>query len=109
VVKQHLLDIAETTDAWRVFPRLFLCLLYTVLADTHHWYLLLDTRGPYEAAYVTAVWGAVAAVTKFYVDSGRNWTGVQARAWGTTGGQLADNWSNSPNYVDTHEMRRHRE
>lgn len=101
MVKQHLLDIAETTDAWRVFPRLFLCLLYTVLADTHYWYLLLDTRGPYEAAYVTAVWGAVAAVTKFYVDSGRNWTGVRA-TWQQPGGT----WGSS---IDTHEMRRYRE
>jgi hypothetical protein len=72
-LKQHMLDVAETTDAWRVFPRLFLGLLYVVLADTHRWYLLLDDRGAYEAAYVTAVWGAVAAVTKFYVETGRKW------------------------------------
>jgi hypothetical protein len=73
-LKQWVLDLAETTDAWRVFPRLFLCLMYIILADTHRWYLLLDERGAYEMGYVTAVWGAVAAVTKFYVDSGRKWT-----------------------------------
>lgn len=72
-MKQHLLDVAETTDAWRVFPRLFVAMFYMVLVDTHTWYLLLDSRGPYEAAYVTAVWGAVAAVTKFYVETGREW------------------------------------
>jgi hypothetical protein len=73
-MKQLFLDIAETMDAWRVFPRLFLCIFYIVLVDVHYWYLALETRGTYELGYVTAVWGAVAAVTKFYVDSGRNWT-----------------------------------
>lgn len=68
-----LLDIAETVDAWRLFPRAFLAMFYAILVDTHYWYLTLDVRGGYEAAYVTAVWGAVAAVTKFYVDSGRDW------------------------------------
>jgi hypothetical protein len=72
-MKQSFLDVAETVDAWRVFPRLFLCIFYVILIDVHYWYLALENRGPYELGYVTAIWGAVAAVTKFYVDSGRNW------------------------------------
>ena len=73
-MKELFLDVAETMDAWRVFPRLFLCTFYMILIDVHYWYLALEVRGPYDLGYVTAVWGAVAAVTKFYVDSGRNWT-----------------------------------
>jgi hypothetical protein len=73
-MKNQFLDLAETLDAYRIFPRLFVCLFYSVLIDTHHWYLwALETRTTQDGLYVTAVWGATAAVTKFYVDSGRKW------------------------------------
>lgn len=73
-MKQHLLDVAEITDAYRTFPRMFLCLFYTILVDTHYWYINLPDPSLYQSTYITAVWAAVAAVTKFYVDTGRKWT-----------------------------------
>lgn len=96
-MKQLLLDIAETTDAWRVFPRLFLCIFYTILVDVHFWYLALETRGSYELGYVTAVWGAVAAVTKFYVDSGRNWTPPKEETTSFTSPYPSDSFNNYSN------------
>lgn len=69
-----LLELAELIDAWRVFPRLFLSLFYIVVAQTHVWYTGLADPSTGQGLYVTAVWGATAAVTKFYVDSGRKWS-----------------------------------
>lgn len=73
MVRQALLDVAETTDAWRVFPRLFMFIFLTILTDTHYWFIRLEEPNGFHTAYVTAVWGAVAAVTKFYVNTGRKW------------------------------------
>lgn len=68
--KQHLLDLAEIIDAWRVFPRLFLTFFLYVLWDVHRWY---QTIAEFPDVYVNVVWGAVGVITGFYVKSGRQW------------------------------------
>lgn len=72
VTKQGWLDAAEIVDAWRVFPRIFNGVLIWLLVDMHLWYRSLP-EVPFPQFYVIAVWGAIAAVNKFYVDSGRKW------------------------------------
>ena len=72
VIKARLLDAAEVIDAYRVFPRLFCGVLLWVIVDMHIWYTNLPAA-PFPQWYVGIGWGAIAAVTKFYVDSGRKW------------------------------------
>ena len=71
--KQQWLDAAEVVDAWRVFPRMYNGVLLWLLVDMHIWYSSLP-NAPYPQWYVLGVWGAIAAVNKFYVESGRKWT-----------------------------------
>lgn len=73
-MKKLVLDLAEGMDAYRIFPRLFVGMFYMILVDTHYWFLGIEAPSTQQVSYVTAVWGATAAVTKFYVDSGRKWT-----------------------------------
>ena len=68
--KKAWLDAAEVLDAFRVFPRFFLCLYIVYLWDVHNG-VPLDY---YEEWYAALVWGGLVAITKFYVDTGRTWT-----------------------------------
>ena len=72
-MKQRFLDAAEVVDAWRIFPRLFNGVLLWLLVDMHLWYRNLDDA-PFPQFYVIAVWGAITAINKFYVDTGRKWS-----------------------------------
>jgi hypothetical protein len=78
VDKQKWLDRAEIVDAWRVFPRLFNGVLLWLLVDMHLWYSGLEDA-PFPQYYVIAVWGAIAVVNKFYIQSGRAWGGSGGR------------------------------
>lgn len=70
--KQFWLDCAEIIDAWRVFPRIFLSFFLFVLWDVHCWYTVrIEAEWP--DVYANLVWGAVGAITGFYVQSGRKW------------------------------------
>jgi hypothetical protein len=72
--KQTYLDVAEVIDAYRVFPRIYLGVFLFILWDVH---IFLKTVLPPESAqmYGNMVWGAVGAMTGFYVATGRKWLG----------------------------------
>lgn len=70
LTKQQLLEIAEVIDAFRVFPRIFLTIYIVYLWDVHRG-VPLDK---YEEWYAALVWGGLCAVSKWYVDSGRDWS-----------------------------------
>lgn len=74
MLKQNFLDVAEIVDAYRVFPRLYLIVFLYILWDVHSF---LKTTIPPESAhlYGNMVWGAVGAMTGFYVATGRKWLG----------------------------------
>lgn len=74
MLKQNFLDVAEIVDAYRVFPRLYLIVFLYILWDVHNF---LKTTIPPESAhlYGNMVWGAVGAMTGFYVATGRKWLG----------------------------------
>lgn len=67
--KQQLLDAAEVVDAWRVFPRGLFTTYALFLWDVHY----AAAAGQVEQWYAALVWGGMAAMTKFYLDSGRDW------------------------------------
>lgn len=71
-VKGWFLDVAEVTDALRVFPRLYLGFFLLFIYDLHEWY-----TGPAIAGnpdyYANLVFGAISALTGFYMGTGRKW------------------------------------
>lgn len=73
--KQLLLSIAETVDAWRLFPRLYLLTFITTLLSGHYWFIGLEEPTAQQVQYLQWVWGATAAATGFYVATGRKWGG----------------------------------
>jgi len=72
--KQTFLDVAEVIDAYRLFPRIYLSVFLFILWDVH---IFLKLNLPPESAhlYGNMVWGAVGAMTGFYVATGRKWLG----------------------------------
>lgn len=72
--KQKLLDVAEVIDAYRLFPRAYLSVFLYILWDMHGF--LKGTLPPESAhLYGNMVWGAVGAMTGFYIATGRKWLG----------------------------------
>jgi hypothetical protein len=69
-LKQKWMDAAEVVDAWRVFPRGFMVLFWYFLWDVHSWYKLAETTSD---IYANLVFGSIAALTGFYMGSGRKW------------------------------------
>jgi hypothetical protein len=68
--KRQLLDAAEVIDAWRVWPRFMLTMFLIFLWDVHE----ASKAGDVSEWYASLVYGALAVLTKFYLDSGRVWT-----------------------------------
>ena len=73
MTKAELLSAAEVVDAWRIFPRVYLAVYLYFLWDVHTWYKGLQTAA-YPDAYAALIWGAISALTGFYIGSGRKWT-----------------------------------
>lgn len=84
VNKQQWLDWAEITDAWRVVPRAILfgyCFATAKLVfELVTWYMGLPIAErtieatSFAAGVITSVTGLATWATKFYIDSGRDWT-----------------------------------
>jgi len=67
------LKYAELLDAWRVVPRMlilgYIYLIYVVV----NWFMLLPDPSNSQAALVSTVCAAAAAVFGLYSNSGRSW------------------------------------
>lgn len=72
-MKQRLLEAAEVADAWRLIPRAMLVGYGYMLWVTGEWFMALPEPSGPQSAYVSVLWGAAAAVTGFYFNSGRSW------------------------------------
>lgn len=68
------LAFAERLDAFRVFPRIYLAVYLYFLWDVHTWYKSLGSIA-YPDVYAALIWGAISALTGFYIGSGRKWHG----------------------------------
>lgn len=71
--KQAILDSAEITDAWRIVPRAILTGYGFMLWETGQWFMALNDPSSAQSAYVSVLWGAAAAVSGLYFNSGRKW------------------------------------
>ena len=72
-MKQHLLDVAELVDAWRVFPRIFL-IGYGVLGiKMAVWAMSLPTISTEQAGLVAVIAGLFVPMTNFYMNTGKRW------------------------------------
>ena len=72
-MKQWLLLGAETLDAYRVFPRIFLIVYLSIVYDSSVWYRMLEAPTNTQTDYMQWMWGAATAITGFYVATGRKW------------------------------------
>lgn len=70
--KQAWLDFAEVLDALRVFPRLYLGFFLFFIWELHQWY---STEATNPDIYANLVFGAISALTGFYMGTGRKWGG----------------------------------
>ena len=68
--KEFWLDAAEVVDAWRVFPRMYLLLFAYFLWDLHNWYITVASNPD---IYANLVFGAISALTGWYMGTGRSW------------------------------------
>jgi len=73
-VKAALMDFAEVLDALRLFPRIYLGFFLLFIWDLHQWYTGPDVAGNPDY-YANLVFGAIAALTGFYMGTGRKWDG----------------------------------
>jgi hypothetical protein len=71
--KIRLLDLAETNDAWRVFPRLILCGYAWLCYDLSRWFMALKAPASEQMAFVTVIIGLAVPLCGFYLNSGRRW------------------------------------
>jgi hypothetical protein len=71
-LKGRFLDVAEVLDALRVFPRLYLGFFLLFIWDLHQWYTSVAVQPDY---YANLVFGAISALTGFYMGTGRKWGG----------------------------------
>jgi hypothetical protein len=70
--KVKALAFAETLDALRVFPRLYLGFFLFFIWDLHDWY---TTAANNPDIYANLVFGCIAVLTGFYMGTGRRWGG----------------------------------
>ena len=61
---------AEAFDAWRPFPRLFICAYFYLLYASFEWFTALDNPTTQQAGLISLVIGAGAAWFGLYVNSG---------------------------------------
>jgi len=71
--KQRWLAIAEIADAWRIVPRLLLLGYGYMLYEAGNWFMALEAPSGAQSAYVSIRWGAAAAVSGLYFNTGRRW------------------------------------
>lgn len=71
--KQAMMDAAELADAWRIVPRGLIAGYAYLVWEVTAWFQALPTPTDPQQWFVNVVWGAAAMITKFYLDSGRNW------------------------------------
>jgi hypothetical protein len=72
-MKSRVLDIAETVDALRVFPRIFL-IGYGLLAfEMCRWAMAQPALSLEQMGLVTAVAGLFVPLTGWYMQTGRKW------------------------------------
>jgi hypothetical protein len=71
--KQTALDAAEVVDAWRLIPRGIVAGYGFMLYQTGAWFMSLEIPSGAQSAYVSILWGAFAAVSGLYFNSGRKW------------------------------------
>lgn len=72
--KQALLDYAEVADAWRIVPRVILAGYAVMVYQSQAWFFALPDPSAAQSAYVSVLWGAAAALTGFYFNTGRRWS-----------------------------------
>jgi hypothetical protein len=73
VTKQQWLDAAEVADAWRLVPRIMLGGYIYILWNADQWFQALEAPSTAQQFYINVIWGAAAAITGFYLNSGRRW------------------------------------
>ena len=71
--KQKWLDLAETIDAMRAVPRLFMVLYLTAAGCILHWYMTLPDPTSQQTAFAGVIGATIGAVTKWYYQTGRDW------------------------------------
>ncbi len=68
-----LLKLAEVIDAYRAVPRLMIAGYAVMVAMNLTWFYGLDNPSGQQVTAFSAVLGLAGAITKFYVDTGRDW------------------------------------
>lgn len=71
--KQAMMDAAELADAWRIVPRGLIAGYAYLVWEVTAWFQGLPEPTDPQQWFVNVVWGAAAMITKFYLDSGRDW------------------------------------
>ena len=71
--KQAVMDAAELADAWRIVPRGLIAGYAYLVWEVTAWFQALPAPTDPQQWFVNVVWGAAAMITKFYLDSGRDW------------------------------------
>ena len=72
-MKQWFLDAAEVTDAWRVFPRLFLIGYGILCWEVAKWVMRLPDISGSQSAFATGIIGLAVPLTGWYFSTGRRW------------------------------------
>jgi hypothetical protein len=71
--KIRLLDLAETTDAWRLFPRLIIAAYGWLCWDLSRWFMSLKAPTSEQMAFVTVILGLATPLIGLYLQTGRKW------------------------------------
>lgn len=72
-MKSWLLDFAEVTDAFRIFPRLFLTGYGFLCWELAKWVMARPDISASQSAFATAIIGLAVPLTAFYMQTGRRW------------------------------------
>lgn len=72
-MKKVLLDWAEITDAWRIFPRLVLTGYGLLCWELAKWVMAKADISASQAAFATGIIGLAVPMTAFYMQTGRKW------------------------------------
>lgn len=67
------MDIAEVSDALRLFPRFFCAVYLAILTYVTLWYCHLEKASVDQTAFIGTVYTAAGVILKFYMDGGYDW------------------------------------
>ena len=67
---QKIIDFAQAVDAWRIFPRVFICTYIYLLYEVTMWFMALPEPNNAQSALVSVVVGAGAAWFGLYTGTG---------------------------------------